>query len=110
MQVTIEGSIQPCEDLPTGHVRTVELTDSVRRRIEAGFYLLRGPKTTLAELDEDAAAQFEVFAADDRDPDEDPLPSNVPPADEPADDGEKPEQPPAVKASRRSGVKASGGR
>lgn len=50
--VTIEGSILPCEDLPTGHVRTVEFTESVRQRIEAGFYLLRGPRRTLAELDE----------------------------------------------------------
>lgn len=49
--VTIEGSLMPCADLPTGERRTVELTDTVRRRIANGCYVLVG-----GSLDDEPAA------------------------------------------------------
>lgn len=59
--VTVRGSLTPCIDLPRGVERTVQLTDTVRRRVRAGYYeLVEGslaedadPASELVEHDED---------------------------------------------------------
>lgn len=44
--VTVRGSrVRPCTDLPAGQLAQVALTDSVRHRIDLGFYELVEPKS-----------------------------------------------------------------
>lgn len=54
MKVTIEGSLTPY-DLPRGARRVVELTKSVRERIERGYYRLID-----GSLDEESAQPIEI--------------------------------------------------
>lgn len=41
-QVTVEGSLTPCAELPRGHRRTVTWTPRVQRMIDRGYFVLIG--------------------------------------------------------------------